>query len=91
VKAFPWPSQQVDIGGIVAAILFNYLLVFAFLQPTRNMVSVIVKEKELRLREYMRVLGLHDAAYWSSWLVTHMALLCTSGTLCAIVGKYGPI
>jgi hypothetical protein len=90
VKAFPWPAKSVDLGGIVAGILFNFLLVFAFQQPTRSMVAVIVREKELRLREYMRVLGLLDAAYWGAWFVTHMAVLCVTGLLCALIGTCAP-
>ena len=86
MKAFPWPAQSIDVGGIVAGALFNFLLVFAFQQPTRAMVAVIVHEKELQLREYMRILGLRDAAYWGGWFATHMAVLGVTGTLCAAIG-----
>ncbi len=36
----------------------QYTQVYAFLPPTRVMVAAIVREKELRLREGMRILGL---------------------------------
>ena len=85
-KAFPWPEQTVDVGGVLAGFLFIFLLVFAFQQPTRSIVTVIVREKELRLREYMFILGLSDAAYWTSWWLTHGTMLGISGLLCAIVG-----
>ena len=58
VKPFPWPSVRFDVGAIAAAAAFNLLLVFAFLTPTRGAVATIVREKELRLREGMRILGL---------------------------------
>ena len=58
MKAFPWPSVKFDVGAIAAAAAFNLLLVFAFLTPTRGAVATIVREKELRLREGMRILGL---------------------------------
>ena len=86
IKAFPWPGRHVELGGIIAGILFNFLLVFAFQQPTRAMVAVIVREKELRLREYMRALGLADGAYWAAWAATHLSVLFVTGLLCAIVG-----
>ncbi len=35
VKAFPWPALTLDLGATAAALFFNMLLVFAFLQPTR--------------------------------------------------------
>ena len=58
IKPFPWPAGTLDIGAAAAAAAFNLLIVFAFLSPTRGMVAAIVREKELRLREGMRILGL---------------------------------
>ena len=49
-----------------------------------------MQERELRLREYMRVLGMLDAAYWGSWFATHMIILMVSGALCAYVGQCAP-
>ena len=59
-----------DIGEELAA--FNLLLVFAFLTPTRGAVATIVREKELRLREGMRILGLKVILSEVSW---HFVLL----------------
>lgn len=47
-----------NAGAGAAALAFNLLLVYAFLAPTRSTVAAIVREKELRLREGMRILGL---------------------------------
>jgi hypothetical protein len=58
VKPFPWPAVTFDAGAVAAAAAFNLLLVFAFLTPTRVAVATVVREKELRLREGMRILGL---------------------------------
>lgn len=58
VKPFPWPAVMFDPSAIAAAAAFNLLLVFSFLNPTRVAVATIVREKELRLREGMRILGL---------------------------------
>lgn len=87
VKAFPWPSKHVYTGGTLAGLLFIFVLVFAFQAPASSMVKAVVQEKELRLREYMRVLGLQQAAYWSSWFTTHFSMLLVTGVLCAVVGR----
>ena len=58
IKPFPWPASIFDPGAAAAALAFNLLLVFAFLVPTRGIVTTIVREKELRLREGMRIFGL---------------------------------
>ena len=57
-KQFPWPAVTIDIGAAASSIAFNLLLVYSFLAPTRSTVASIVREKELRLREGMRILGL---------------------------------
>lgn len=58
VKPFPWPPRWEDLGAASAAAFLNLLLVYAFLAPTRAVVVDVVREKELRLREGMRILGL---------------------------------
>ena len=58
IKPYPWPSFTIDPAAGLAAALFNLLIVFAFLAPARAIVVTIVREKELRLREGMRILGL---------------------------------
>lgn len=50
--------MTLDLGAAVASAAFNLLMVFAFLPPTRAIVATIVQEKELRLREGMRIMGL---------------------------------
>ena len=57
IRPFPWPATSEDLGAASAAAFLNLLLVFAFLAPTRAAVAAVVQEKELRLREGMRVLG----------------------------------
>lgn len=72
VKPFPWPASQIDPGAMVAAAAFNLLLVYAFLAPTRAAVVTIVREKELRLREGMRILGLKVRIAFPFYLYNHL-------------------
>ena len=71
-----------------AGVFFTLLLVYAYLPPARGAVSAIVREKELRLREAMRLLGLSDAAYWFSWAATHWSGMMVSGLLCTLLSIY---
>lgn len=57
VRPFPWPAATEDLGAASAAAFLNLLLVFSFLAPTRGMVLAVVSERELRLREGMKILG----------------------------------
>jgi len=40
-----------------------------FILPVFNMVFFIVKEKEQRVKESMRMMGMSDFPYWMSWFV----------------------
>jgi len=88
IKPFPWPEFTIDLGATAAALFFNLLLVYSFLNPTRSAATAVVSERELQLRDGMRLLGLTDLAYWSSWAITHFSIIALSGFLCALVGMY---
>lgn len=49
---------------IFAAIMFNMVI----------QAGLIVSEKELKLRESMRVMGLIDGVYWASWIILNIAM-----------------
>lgn len=55
---------MVGPGVIFAAIMFNLVI----------QAGMIVAEKELKLRESMRVMGLIDGVYWLSWIVLNVTM-----------------
>jgi len=46
-----------------------FLLLLIFIPPVYNTVFLQVKEKESRIKESMRMMGMLDSAYWLSWYV----------------------
>jgi len=88
LKAYPWPAKVINFAAFVSGGFFKLLMVLAFLPQVKASVVAVVQEKELRLREGMKTLGLHDAAYWASWTITHFSTLYLSGIGCAVVGTY---
>jgi len=54
---------------IFAAFMFNFIL----------QLSYLVTEKELRLREAMKQMGMRTSAYWTSWLITNTCLNLIQG------------
>ena len=45
------------------------MLIFMFIPAVYNTVYMIVREKESRVKETMRIMGMNDFAYWMSWYV----------------------
>jgi len=47
--------------------LWNFFILLIFLAPLYRLVSNTVTEKETRMREAMKIMGLTDFPYWLSW------------------------
>ena len=54
--------------------MFAILVVISVLYPVANVISALVKEKELRIKEGLKMMGLTGAAHTASW-VFHFACL----------------
>jgi ABC-type multidrug transport system ATPase subunit len=62
---------------IFAAIMFNMVI----------QAGLIVAEKELKLRESMRVMGLIDGVYWASWIVLNVVMNVLAAFLLIAAGQ----
>jgi hypothetical protein len=62
-----------DFGSILTLMLPLILLVM-FIPPVYNLVFLIVKEKESKTKESMRMMGLTDFPYWLSWFMFYSAI-----------------
>ncbi len=84
LKAFPHPDLAFHQDAmktygamfVFATLMFNFII----------QLSHIVKEKELRLREAMKQMGLRPLSYWLSWFITdailnlaNILVLCLTG------------
>jgi trans-2-enoyl-CoA reductase len=49
----------------------------------------IVSEKELRVRETMRMMGMQDSSYWMSWFVYYTFLNSILSTIAWCIIAYG--
>ena len=48
-------------------LLLPLFLLLAYIPPVYNMTFKIVREKETRAKETMRIMGMNDLPYWFSW------------------------
>ncbi len=85
VKDFPTPKKEVGFDIISVAGPFIYLYVFQLLLPV--FMSNLVNEKELKLREIMRMMGLKTHVYWVVNYIFHFSLYAAA-TIVVIVIAY---
>jgi ATP-binding cassette, subfamily A (ABC1), member 3 len=70
-------SKYVDDDFMEAAdSMWNFFILLIFLAPLYRFVSNSVTEKETKIREAMKIMGLTDAPYWLSWF-TYYAIINT--------------
>ena len=70
------PPYVVDDFGQVITGMLSFCLYLMFIPPVFRTTYRIVAEKESKVKESMRMMGLRDTPYWLSWL-TYYALVNT--------------
>ncbi|XP_077355005.1 phospholipid-transporting ATPase ABCA1 [Festucalex cinctus] len=66
-------------------------MTLAWIYSVAKAVKSIVGEKEARLKETLRIMGLRSAIYWLSWAVSSALPLAISSLLLALILKYGKV
>lgn len=82
---YPFAHPELILSSIVSSVgrfFFFGALMFNFVVQISN----IAVEKELHLRESMRVMGLLDFAYWLSWLIVNLVMNIISAMLLILAG-----
>lgn len=63
-------------------LLLPLCLLLAYIPIVYNQVFLLVKEKESRAKEVMRIMGMTDLPYWLSWFVYYTIINTVVSTLC---------
>uniref|UniRef100_A0A665XDU4 P-type phospholipid transporter n=1 Tax=Echeneis naucrates TaxID=173247 RepID=A0A665XDU4_ECHNA len=91
VQQMPYPCFVDDsfiqsIGGILPM-----FLVLAFMYTVCMTIKGLVLEKELRLKEVLRAVGIQNGALWSARFTENIVLLSVPCFLISIMVKYGKV
>jgi hypothetical protein len=87
VQPLPTPKIQYNAFFARAARLFALLFAFTFLFPATRLLRDVVVEKEERLREGMRIMGLTSAELMSSWYFTYAMIVIIQCVPIALIMK----
>eukprot|EP00048_Salpingoeca_helianthica_P013325 m.199375 g.199375 ORF g.199375 m.199375 type:complete len:1762 (-) comp15490_c4_seq21:19-5304(-) len=91
VQRFPIPPYTDD--PFVNAIKFGMplLLMLSFLFTAINIVRSIVHEKERRLKESMKMMGLRNWVHWTAWFIDFFIFLTISVFVIVVLIKGGKV
>lgn len=79
---YTFELSGVSMTQVLDTNIFKYILPlyfpFIFAYSLSQLVIFIVSEKSQKLREHMRMAGVRDSVYWTSWLVTQLSFVIVS-------------
>eukprot|EP00743_Colponemidia_sp_Colp-15_P004647 GILK01005008.1.p1 GENE.GILK01005008.1~~GILK01005008.1.p1 ORF type:complete len:2608 (-),score=498.63 GILK01005008.1:139-7962(-) len=91
VMPFPTPKYKSDSFFSYIATALPIFMVIAFLLPVSRLISGIVLEKESKIREGMRMMGLRDFAFYGSWYITYAIIFLIVAIVLTIVSSVGKV
>ncbi|XP_035254594.1 LOW QUALITY PROTEIN: ATP-binding cassette sub-family A member 3 [Anguilla anguilla] len=78
LSRFPYPPFIYDLFILAIQNQLPLLLVLSFTYTSLNIVRAVVQEKERKLKEYMRMMGLSNWLHWSAWFLMFFLFLSIS-------------
>lgn len=67
VQRYPFPEYVNDILGLILEFAIPIIFMVAFLYSAINNIKYIAIEKELQLKEAMKIMGLSSYLHWIAW------------------------
>ncbi|KFV77833.1 ATP-binding cassette sub-family A member 2, partial [Struthio camelus australis] len=91
VQMFPYPCYTRDDFLFVIEHMMPLCMVISWVYSVAMMIQHIVTEKEHRLKEVMKMMGLNNAVHWVAWFITGFVQLSISVTALTAILKYGKV
>ncbi|KAE9030907.1 ABC transporter A family member 1 [Phytophthora rubi] len=87
----PFPVTSFDSSSFYDTIsdVFPVIFALAYLFTISRILVVFIQEKELRLREFMKILGVTENTIIVTWYMTYTAILFVGAVVQAVAGLVG--
>lgn len=90
-QQMPYPCYVDDVFVSSIATILPMFLVLAFVYTACQTIKGLVLEKELRLKEVLRVVGVGNSAIWFCWFIENIVLLTIPCAFICVMVKYGKV
>nr|XP_057937662.1 glucosylceramide transporter ABCA12 [Doryrhamphus excisus] len=91
LQPFPYPCYLRDEYLEAISFVFPIMLMLAWVLFVADFVKKLVHEKELRLHEYMKMMGVNPLSHFFAWFLECAAHLMVTIIILTLVLKYGGI
>lgn len=83
--AFPQSAYQTNDFYSIVLPMMSFFFVICLLFPVSRLIRGIVMEKETKIREGMKMMGMGDAPIFFSWIVTYTILYAILALIVALI------
>ncbi|KAG7503728.1 ATP-binding cassette sub-family A member 12 [Solea senegalensis] len=91
LQPFPYPCHLRDEYLEAISFVFPIMLMLAWVLFVADFVKKLVHERELRLHEYMKMMGVNPASHFFAWFIECATYLVMTIFILTLVMKYGNI
>lgn len=84
---FPVPASKRDDAYTTFGDLLGLFLVLGMVWPFSRLLRIIVEEKETKISESFKMIGIGNTTIWFSWATTYTGVFTIVCILCVVVGK----
>lgn len=96
MRRYPYPPYTDDLFLIAIQTQLPLLLLLSMVYPVLNITRSLVYEKEKRLKESMKMMGLHNWLHWLAWFIRYwtqltLSVLMMTFLFCIDVGENGAV
>ncbi|XP_023284363.1 ATP-binding cassette sub-family A member 12 [Seriola lalandi dorsalis] len=91
LQPFPYPCHLRDEYLEAISFVFPLMLMIAWVLFVADFVKKLVHERELRLHEYMKMMGVNPLSHFFAWFLECAAYLVLTIFILTLVLKYGRI
>ncbi len=87
IQQFPYPCHVDDRFILAISRTFPLFMTLSWIYSSAMIIKSIVYEKEQRLKETMRVMGLSNGVHWCSWFIDSVVVMTFSSTMLTLLLK----
>ncbi|XP_067120260.1 phospholipid-transporting ATPase ABCA1-like isoform X3 [Centruroides vittatus] len=91
LQQFPYPCHIYDQFIMALSRSFPMFMVLSWVYTCSMIIKSIVYEKEQRLKEVMKAMGLSNGVLWLAWFIKSFILMAMSCALLTIILVYGNV
>ncbi|XP_052759277.1 phospholipid-transporting ATPase ABCA3-like [Galleria mellonella] len=87
IQRFPHPAYVEDLAIELMQALFPMFIIISFSYTAINITRAVTLEKELQLKETLKIMGMPTWIHWSAWFLKQFIFLLLASILIVIILK----